>query len=217
MRPIDDRAGLFQSLDDGRDACRRRHTNQHFRPAKHGDAGFVEQVLYRNRDAGECVQLRAAATSRVHLVGGGKRFALRYSEEGARAFSLRVSDCRERLFDELTAGYFQVGETLRKVVNAQRGEFASRPALRESRIDTPKRRAGERKGAQAGGSLQKVSTILIHGYSLLLARILVQKKTMPAGVNRPILLICAETPDFPEMTGCRASAWAFGTLQDFAR
>jgi hypothetical protein len=84
--------------------------------------------------------------------------------------------------------------------------------LRESRIDTPKRRAGERKGAQAGGVLQKVSTILIHGYSLLLVRILVQKKMMPAGVNRPSLLICAETPDFPEMTGCRA--WVFGTLLD---
>src|SRR5256885_2281014 len=83
-----------------------------------------------------------------------------------------------------------------------------------SRLDTPKRRAGERKGAHAGGVLQKVSTILIHSYSLLLVRILVQKKTMPAGVNRPSLLICAETPDFPEMTGCRASAWAFGTLLD---
>jgi hypothetical protein len=43
-----------------------------------------------------------------------------YPEEGARAFSLRVFDRRERLFDELTAGYFQVGETMRKVVNAQR-------------------------------------------------------------------------------------------------
>jgi hypothetical protein len=51
---------------------------------------------------------------------------------------------------------------MRKVINAQRGEFASRPALRESRIDMPKRRAGERNGAQAGGVLQKVSTILIH-------------------------------------------------------
>jgi hypothetical protein len=137
-----------------------------------------------------------------------------YPEEGARAFSLWVFDCRERLFDELTAGDFQVGETMRKFVNAQRGEFASRPALRESGIDTPKRRAGERKGAHAGGVLQKVSTMLIHTYSLLLVRILVQKKMMPAGVNRPSLFICADTPDFPEMTGCRASAWAFGTLLD---
>jgi hypothetical protein len=87
--------------------------------------------------------------------------------------------------------------------------------LRESRIDTPKRRAGERKGAQAGGVLQKVSTILIHGYSLLLARILVQEKTMPAGVNRPSLFICADTPDFPEMTECRASASAWS--ETFAR
>src|SRR5437879_2946061 len=83
----------------------------------------------------------AAATSRVHLVGGGKRFALRYSEERARAFSLRVFNCCERLFDELTAGDFQTDEKTRKVVNAYRGEFASRRALRESRIDTPKRRA----------------------------------------------------------------------------
>jgi len=66
------------------------------------------------------VQLRAAAPSRVHLVGGGKRFALLYPEEGARTFSLRVFDCRERLFDELTAGDFEVGQTMRKVVNAQR-------------------------------------------------------------------------------------------------
>jgi PAS domain S-box-containing protein len=76
-----------------------------------------------------------------------------------------------------------------------------------------KRRAGERKGAQAGGVLQKVSTILIHGYSLLLVRILVQKRTMSAGVNRPSLIICADTPDFPEMTECRASAWS----ETFAR
>jgi hypothetical protein len=101
---------------------------------------------------------------------------------------------------------------MRKVVNAQRGEFASRPALPDSRIDTPKRRAGERKGAHAGGVLQKVSTILIHSYSLLL-EYSSKKKTMPAGVNRPSLFICADTPDFPEMIGCRASAlvlcWTF--------
>jgi hypothetical protein len=38
------------------------------------------------------VQLRALAPSRVHLVGGGERFALMYPDEGARAFSLRVFD-----------------------------------------------------------------------------------------------------------------------------
>jgi hypothetical protein len=37
--------------------------------------------------------------------------------------------------------------------------------LRESRIDTPKRRAGERKGAHAGGVLQKATTMLIHSYA----------------------------------------------------
>jgi hypothetical protein len=35
---------------------------------------------------------------------------------------------------------------------------------------------------------------------------------MPAGVNRPSLFICADTPDFPEMTGWRASALAFSSL-----
>jgi len=48
----------------------------------------------------------ASAPLLVHLVGGGERFALTYAEEGARTFSLRVFDCRERLFDELAAGDF---------------------------------------------------------------------------------------------------------------
>ena len=104
------------------------------------------------------MQVRAVAPSRVHLVGGGERFALMYPEEGAQAFSLRVFDCRERLFDELTAGYFQVGETMRKVVNAQRGEFASRPALRESRIDTPKRPAECSKGSKCARSSTQTKT-----------------------------------------------------------
>src|SRR5262249_31401915 len=56
------------------------------------------------RDASECWQLRATTPLRVHLVGGGERFALMYTEEGARTFTLRVFDCRERLFDELAAG-----------------------------------------------------------------------------------------------------------------
>jgi hypothetical protein len=47
---------------------------------------------------------------RVYLVGGGERFALMYAEEGARTFSLRVFDCRERLFDELAARDFLAGK-----------------------------------------------------------------------------------------------------------
>jgi hypothetical protein len=40
---------------------------------------------------------------------------------------------------------------------------------------------------------------------------------MPAGVNRPSLFICTDTPDFPEMTECRASAWAFGNFAERSR
>jgi hypothetical protein len=47
---------------------------------------------------------------RVYLVSGGERFALMYAEEGARTFSLRVFDCRERLFDELAARDFLAGK-----------------------------------------------------------------------------------------------------------
>jgi hypothetical protein len=43
----------------------------------------------------------------IRPIGCGERFALMDAEEGARAFSLRVLDCCERLFDELAAGYFQ--------------------------------------------------------------------------------------------------------------
>jgi hypothetical protein len=35
---------------------------------------------------------------------------------------------------------------------------------------------------------------------------------MPAGVNRPSLFICGDTPDFPEMVP--SIRWAFGTLLD---
>ena len=40
---------------------------------------------------------------RVYAVGSSKRFLIMDDEEGTRAFSLRISDCRERLFDELAA------------------------------------------------------------------------------------------------------------------
>jgi hypothetical protein len=40
---------------------------------------------------------------------------------------------------------------------------------------------------------------------------------MPAGVNRPSLFIYTDTPDFPEMTECRASAWAFGNFAERSR
>jgi hypothetical protein len=96
------------------------------------------------------------------LVSNGERFVLVHLQEGARAFSLRVLDCRERLFDELTTGNFLASEKMRKVVNAHHIEFAPRPALRESRIETPERPPGKCKGAQPGGVLQKVSTMLIH-------------------------------------------------------
>ena len=36
-------------------------------------------------------------------------------EKGTRAFSLRVSDRRERLFDELAAGDFPTGKEMRQL------------------------------------------------------------------------------------------------------
>jgi hypothetical protein len=45
-------------------------------------------------------------------------------EEGPRALSLRVSDCRERLFDELAAGDFLTGKETRKLDDGHRCEFA---------------------------------------------------------------------------------------------
>src|SRR5262249_17665619 len=65
----------------------------------------------------------SVAPSRVHLVGGGERFALMYAEEGARTFSLRVFDSRERLFDELAAGDFLAGKYLGKLDHGHRAEF----------------------------------------------------------------------------------------------
>src|SRR6478609_148759 len=82
--------------------------------------------------------------------------------EGARTFSLRVFDCRERLFDELTAGDFPAGKKLRKLDDGHRGEFMSWPALRENRLDAPKRCTGKCKSPQTGRVLQKISTIVLH-------------------------------------------------------
>src|SRR5262249_43751101 len=114
------------------------------------------------RDASERRQLRATTPLRVHLVGGGERFALMYTEEGARTFTLRVFDCRERLFDELAAGDFLAGKELGKFDDGHRAEFMSSPTLCENRLDAPKRCAGKSKPAQAGRVLQKASTLLIH-------------------------------------------------------
>src|SRR6516164_8129124 len=125
--------------------------NKHFRSAERGHAGFIEQILDRNRDAGECVQLCAAEPTRVDLVSSGERFVLVHLQEGARAFSLRVLDRRERLFDELTTGNFLASEKMRKVVTAHHIAFAARPALRESRIETPERPPSKCKSAQPGG------------------------------------------------------------------
>ena len=49
---------------------------------------------------------------RVHLVGGSERLGLMHTEEGARTLSLRIFNCHERLFDELAAGDFSIGEKL---------------------------------------------------------------------------------------------------------
>ena len=51
--PDDDRAGLSQSFDNCRIARGGRRTDQHFRAAERRNAGFIEQILDRNRDAGE--------------------------------------------------------------------------------------------------------------------------------------------------------------------
>ena len=106
----DHRAGFSQAFDDCRVARRRRRADQHLRAAERDDACFVEQVLDRNRDARERGQLRAAASLRVHAVGGSKRFAFVDEEEGARAFSRRILDRRERLLDELAAGDLPIGK-----------------------------------------------------------------------------------------------------------
>ena len=111
VRAADDhRAGVSQPVDDGRIACRGRRAEQHGRAAEGDDTGFVEQVLDRNRDAGQGGQRRAAASLGVHAVGGRERFVLMNKQEGARAFSVRIPDRRERLLDELAAGDFSAGK-----------------------------------------------------------------------------------------------------------
>jgi hypothetical protein len=85
-----------------------------------------------------------------------------YGEERAGAFSLRVFDCHERLFDELAAGDFLAGEKLRKLDDGHSGELTSLPALRENGLDAPNRGASQRKSTQASRVLQKVTSILIH-------------------------------------------------------
>jgi len=101
------------------------------------------------------VQFCAAQPARVDLVSSGERFVLVHLQEGARAFSLRVFDCRERLFDELTTGNFLASEKMRKVVNAHHIEFAPRPALRESRIETPERPPVSAKAPSRAESCKK--------------------------------------------------------------
>ena len=60
-----------------------------------------EQILNRNRNTGESVQLSAVAPLYIHLVGGSERLALMSTEEGARTLSLKIFDCRERLFERV--------------------------------------------------------------------------------------------------------------------
>jgi hypothetical protein len=106
----------------GRVTCRRRRTYEYFRSGQRRDASFVELIVNRNRNTGESVRLGAIAPLRIHLVGGSERLALVYTEEGARTLSPRIFDCRERLFDELAACDFSVGEELRKLGDGQCGE-----------------------------------------------------------------------------------------------
>ena len=54
-----------------------------------------------------------------------ERFTVVHEEEGARAFSLRVFDCRERLFDELAATNFLAGKKTRKLDECHRCKFVS--------------------------------------------------------------------------------------------
>ena len=51
--PDDDGAGASQAFDDCRIARRRSGADQHLRAAEGRDASLIEQILDRNRDAGE--------------------------------------------------------------------------------------------------------------------------------------------------------------------
>jgi hypothetical protein len=82
-------------------------------------------------------------------------------EESTRAFSARVSDCRERLFDELAAGDFPTGKQMRKLYDGHHCALVP-SVLRNCSPKTPKRRTGKRKGTTAGRAVQKLSTIFIH-------------------------------------------------------
>jgi len=78
-----------------------------------------------------------------------------YGEERAGAFSLRVFDCHERLFDELAAGDFLAGEKLRKLDDGHSGELTSLLALRENGLDAPNRGTSQRKSTRQAESCKK--------------------------------------------------------------
>jgi len=144
----------FKSLDDGRVAWRRRRTNQHFDPPS-----VVTPPASSNRSLIEIGYRRVRAASRRRavarpLVGGRRALRSHVPKEGTRSLLPAGLDCRERLFDELTAGEFSSGETMRKVSMLSVASSRPEPFAREQ-DRMPKRRAGERNGAQAGGVCKK--------------------------------------------------------------
>ena len=93
----------------------------------------------------------AASTVGVILVGSGKCFAFMNREKDTRTLAARILYRRESLVDKLTTCDFPDRETMSKLGECHRSEFALCSGLRKSRRDEPKPRTGKCEDTQASG------------------------------------------------------------------
>jgi hypothetical protein len=96
----DDEAGTAQARDRGGVALGRRCVGEHDRACRRRFAGEVEQVLHRDRNAGEGRGAEPCGPQFVHRFGCGARGLAMDLDEGEPALAVRRLDPVERFADE---------------------------------------------------------------------------------------------------------------------
>ncbi len=111
--PDNHRAGVSQPRNHCRIALSDRRANAHPRTPKSGHAGFVKQILDRNRDTGQWMQTGAGAAHRVDPVCLGQRRVAIDANEGARTLACGIIDRSERSLYQFPAAELVRGQPLR--------------------------------------------------------------------------------------------------------
>src|SRR6185295_14335686 len=86
----------------------------------------VEQILDRERDAGEYRQRLPSGAPSIHFIGLGSGGVARHADESAGAFALRIPDTRQRFIDQRTGTYAATDQSPRQLAEGGHASVCQR-------------------------------------------------------------------------------------------